>query len=78
MRSFRCTEHEVDKNHSILVFRRKGLFEAYMIYRDDNGIETPMQHMFSTWPGEAFDTLRQFYDFVVEVAPEYYDIIDED
>lgn len=51
-RQITATEYIVDEHHHVLIMRRDGNYEAYVMTKDDNGIETGFTLMFGIRIGD--------------------------
>lgn len=74
MKTVLRTDHVLDDHHTVIVFAKDRLFKAYLSYRDDDGSDGAMLHMFSM-PQKAFKMRDDFCSYAIEKAPEYFGLL---
>lgn len=71
-----CAEYRVDNTHTVMIMRHNNCYDSYVMLDDHNGCSTPFLFMFGTPIGQM--TYAEIVDMTITVAPDYYDMFEED
>ena len=71
-----CKEFKLDNTHSVLIMKRDGCFDSYVMQKDpEEPLGTPFMYMFGTPVGSM--PYYKVVEMTIRNAPDYYHLCEE-